>query len=97
LTKTTKQPATFIRGKLRIGFVSVKEIKAGEEVVWDYGDRDKDIPWLSGGKSLEMTIISCINNIVLKSTEKSVTTTSPKKSTILYFILMFIICSPDVF
>jgi SET domain-containing protein len=29
-----------------IGFLVVRDIKAGEELVWDYGDRSHDQPWL---------------------------------------------------
>ena len=42
-------PPIFIRGKYRLAFTSVVEIPSGDELVWDYNFRDKDIPWL--GKS----------------------------------------------
>jgi len=35
-----------IDGQLRIGFVAKCHIKRGEEFFYDYGIRDKDIPWL---------------------------------------------------
>ena len=45
-----------IAGRLRIGFVAKRNIKAGEELYYDYGVRDKEIPWLiSDGKSMAQT------------------------------------------
>ena len=35
-----------IDGQLRIGFVAKSHIKMGEELFYDYGVRDKEIPWL---------------------------------------------------
>lgn len=36
----------FVRKNFRIGFLAIRDIKAGEELVWDYGDRSHDLPWL---------------------------------------------------
>ena len=36
----------FINGKLRIGLSAQRDIKCGEEFYFDYGVRDKEIPWL---------------------------------------------------
>ena len=36
----------YIRNKWRVGFYSVQAFKRGEEVLWDYSTRDRDIPWL---------------------------------------------------
>ena len=42
-----------IEERLRIGFVAKHDIKEGEELFYDYGVRDKDIPWLiSDGKAM---------------------------------------------
>lgn len=38
-TTTTPQ---YIRGKWRIGFLAVRDIVAGEEVLWDYGVRGEE-------------------------------------------------------
>jgi SET domain-containing protein len=52
-------PPVHVRGKLRIGFVSTQPIKKGDEVTWDYGDRNPSIPWLSGkGKFIIVLVIS---------------------------------------
>ena len=40
-----KQPL-MIKGKLKIGLVARSFIKKGEELFFDYGVRDKDLPWL---------------------------------------------------
>ena len=44
-------PPIFIRGKYHLGFTSTVDIPSGDELVWDYIFRDKEIPWL--GKSNE--------------------------------------------
>ena len=38
----------WVRGKWRIGMVSLREIDAGEELTWDYGDRSSSFEWLKG-------------------------------------------------
>ena len=38
----------FVRGKMRIGFYSLRDIAPGKELNWDYGDRDPAFPWLRG-------------------------------------------------
>ena len=35
-----------INGSLRIGLVAKRDISHGEELFFDYGIRDKEIPWL---------------------------------------------------
>lgn len=40
-------PPLFVRGKLRLSLVSIGNINARDEIVWDYGDRDPNFPWLS--------------------------------------------------
>ena len=42
-------PPIAIRGKLRIAFISIKDISIGEELLWDY--KDKDIDWFTERKS----------------------------------------------
>lgn len=37
-------PPLYVRGKWRVGFVTTKEIPAGEEVTYDYNVRGED--WL---------------------------------------------------
>lgn len=32
----------YVRGKWRIGFLATTNIKAGDEVVWDYGVREEE-------------------------------------------------------
>ena len=34
-----------IRGRLRIGMYSIRDIEFVEELVWDYGIKRKDMPW----------------------------------------------------
>ena len=46
----------FMTGCLRIGFVAKCNIVAGEELFYDYGVRDQEIPWLiSDGKAMVRT------------------------------------------
>ena len=48
-----------IDGQLRIGFVAKCSIKTGEELFYDYGVRDKGIPWLvSNAKDMVKQSIS---------------------------------------
>ena len=35
-----------MRGKYHMGFYSIRDIAAGEELFYDYGDRDPEHPWL---------------------------------------------------
>ena len=42
-------PPWFVRGKYRLGFLATQEIPEGNEVVWDYGMRDSELPWLRQG------------------------------------------------
>ena len=42
-------PPLIVRSKLRVCLYSLRDIASGEEITYDYGDRDSDIPWLSGG------------------------------------------------
>jgi SET domain-containing protein len=38
----TTTPPRYIQGKWRIGFLAVRDIVAGEEVLWDYGVRGEE-------------------------------------------------------
>ena len=50
-----KKPV-YMTGRLRIGFVAKRNIVAGEELFYDYGIRDKEIPWLiSDAKAMVQT------------------------------------------
>jgi hypothetical protein len=40
----------YVQGKWRIGLMAVRDISENEEITWNYSDRNKDIPWLSGKK-----------------------------------------------
>lgn len=52
-TNLVLRKSVFLAGRLRIGFVAKCNIKAGEELCYNYGVRDKEIPWLiSNGKAM---------------------------------------------
>ena len=40
----------FIREKWRIGFLAIRDINAGEELAYDYLDRDREQKWLQEGR-----------------------------------------------
>ena len=55
-------PPLFVRGKWRIGFYATTNISPGEELFWDYGCRDSQIPWMSSeyrNKELKMQKSEC--------------------------------------
>ena len=62
-----------VRGKWRIGFVSVREINAGDEVVWDYKVKGEDC----SGCMLECGVIKPSKRQVVVSDEDEVTVTHP--------------------
>lgn len=39
-------PPVFVSGKYRVGFLATKDIKAGEELLYDYGQQPKAPSWL---------------------------------------------------
>ena len=44
--------------QLKIGFVAIRDINAGEELFFDYGIRDKDTPWLAtDAKKVAITLV----------------------------------------
>ena len=45
-TNLTLMKPVFMTDRLRIGFVAKRNIQAGEELFYDYGVRDQEIPWL---------------------------------------------------
>ena len=50
-----------VRGKLRMGFMSIRDIEDGEELAWDYGVRDKEIPFLSKGRLEEGRVVGGVS------------------------------------
>lgn len=46
----------YIREKWRIGFLSIRDIKAGEELCYDYGDRTEE--WMRKGRLVEGRVIA---------------------------------------
>ena len=55
-------PPVMVRNKLRIGLLSIRNIQKGEEVTWDYADRNPNFPWLSRGKFCVVIVISTNSN-----------------------------------
>ena len=55
-------PPKKIRGKYRVGFLASRDILQGEEITWDYGVRDEDIPWLAKPARKVHIFILCTNN-----------------------------------
>ena len=45
----------FIRGKWHIGFLAIRHINVGEELAYDYLDRDKEQQWLQEGRLVDHT------------------------------------------
>ena len=39
-------PPFLVNGKLRVGFVTIKPIKTGDELLWDYGVSPQGVSWL---------------------------------------------------
>ena len=50
-------PLMHVRVKLRMGFLSLRDIETGEELALDYGVRDKKIPFLSNGRLEEGRVV----------------------------------------
>lgn len=62
-----KQPL-MIKGKLKIGLVARSFIRKGDEIFFDYGIRDKDIPWLkTDAKEVGITIDQGIDTYIILS------------------------------
>ena len=51
-------PLMEVRDKLRIGFVSLRDIKLGEELAWDYGVRDSALPFMKSGRFEEGRVVA---------------------------------------
>ena len=55
-------PPLFVRGKWRDGFYATTNISPGEELFWDYGCQDSEIPWMSAeyqNKELKIPKTQC--------------------------------------
>ena len=48
----------FIRGKWRIGFLALRNISAGEELAYDYLDRDREQQWLQEGRLVDGRVVA---------------------------------------
>jgi len=51
-------PLLEVRGRLRMGFVSFRDIAVGEELAWDYSVWDREMPFLKSGRFEEGRVVS---------------------------------------
>ena len=48
----------FIRGKWRIGFLAIRDISVGDELCYDYLDRDREQRWLQEGRLVDGRVVA---------------------------------------
>ena len=53
----------FIRGKWRIGFLAIRHINVGEELAYDYLDRDKEQQWLQEGRLVNSRVVARVEGL----------------------------------
>lgn len=59
------------KSQLKIGFVALRNIHAGEELFYNYGIRDPDIPWLATDAKKVATTLPQVTTVEMPSTAKS--------------------------
>ena len=53
-----------------MGFLSLRDIEDGEELAWDYGVRDKEVPFLSKGRLEEGRVVGGVTGEVARKDSK---------------------------